>query len=682
MKAVLLSKIKGFSIIVLSFIIVNVHAQIRQKGSPASFENRTSTEVPLIKLEERNFDILLEEDDANEANKILPYRFGTIIDTAISPQTHGTWIEKKGDNKIWIVAINSPGALSMGVIFDEFNLKENEKIFLYNNTKEKVLGAYTSENNAEEDIFVTEQLAGDLIYLEYNSSGAQFSFPDIRVQSIVHDYKGLQNMLKSSGSCNINVNCPPGNKWQTEKRAVCKYTFASGPYSYLCTGALVNNTSNNGTPYFLTANHCVGSSTEASSMVLYFNYESASCIGSTGPTTQTLSGSTLKATASNLDFCLVEMNSTPPLTYNPYYAGWNANTTAPQMSVCIHHPSGDIKKISLDFNPATTSSYTGYTSNTHWQVIWDMGTTEGGSSGSPLFDKQHRIIGTLTGGLASCSYLLGPDYYAKFDKSYNYNSSSTQQLKYWLDPANSGISTLDGYDPNNPPDPYEDNNTPQTAYVFNTINFTNDTAVIQTTSSTLHTLIDRDNYQILLPPGYDYYVSTMVHDAVYSTDGNSYSSDVRYRLRAKSTGSAPTITSWADTSLSVVSLANGGRIDLNVGRSQVLTGSYLLEIIVARDTASGSTKNILSGNEIINTEDIIISPNPAKSLISVQTNTFLLDRITVNIYNTIGSLVYEGVYDAASTKLDINIESLEKGTYILEIQNSQFYTSRKFIKTE
>jgi hypothetical protein len=91
----------------------------------------------------------------------------------------------------------------------------------------------------------------------------------------------------------------------------------------------------------------------------------------------------------------------------------------------------------------------GSEANGVWQVEWDRNTTtEGGSSGSPLFNQDHRIIGQLWGGGASCSNLSAPDYYGRLSNSWNPSgSNNTNQLKFWLDPNNTGASFIDGFDP-------------------------------------------------------------------------------------------------------------------------------------------------------------------------------------------------------------------------------------------
>ncbi len=209
---------------------------------------------------------------------------------------------------------------------------------------------------------------------------------------------------------------------------------------------MINNTNNNGTPYLLTANHCYTSS--VGSWVFWFNYQSSTCSNpGSSPAYNSLSGSTLKARRSNSDFCLLQLNSTPPTAWDVFYSGWNRGTAAPKQETGIHHPSGDIKKISRDNNAATNGGAGGWGSD-HWRVYWDQGVTEGGSSGSPLYDQNKRIVGQLHGGASYCGASAANlwDEYGKFSESWN-GTSASKRLRDWLDPANTGATTNDGYSP-------------------------------------------------------------------------------------------------------------------------------------------------------------------------------------------------------------------------------------------
>jgi V8-like Glu-specific endopeptidase len=221
---------------------------------------------------------------------------------------------------------------------------------------------------------------------------------------------------------------------------------------YLCSGALINNARNDGTPYVLTANHCLPTYYEAQTAIYYFNYESPECNGPDGDLTQTVSGSVIKATTYQLDFCLTQLNSAPPLSYRPYFSGWDITTAAPRKSVCIHHPVGDVKKIAIYNDWAITGDFVylyDYDDSTHWYIDdWDYGITQGGSSGSPLFNPDHRIVGDLTGGSTSGNCTASDAYFAQIYHSWaDYTSLARLNLKAWLDPDKTGLTFLDGYDP-------------------------------------------------------------------------------------------------------------------------------------------------------------------------------------------------------------------------------------------
>ena len=172
-----------------------------------------------------------------------------------------------------------------------------------------------------------------------------------------------------------------------------------------------------------------------------FNYESPECENQNGPTNMTVSGSTLLVNNSASDVALLLLNETPPLDYNVHYAGWDVSGLTPAIPVGIHHPAGDIKKISFDYDNASNSG-------NYWDIdSWDDGTTEPGSSGSPLFDGEtHRIIGQLYGGVASCTN-FGYDTYGKTSVSWGLG------LNTYLDPNNTGIEFINGIDAVDLPDP-------------------------------------------------------------------------------------------------------------------------------------------------------------------------------------------------------------------------------------
>jgi len=389
----------------------------------------------------------------NNHSKSKVLKFAEIIDVDISPTREGKCFEDEKGNKTWILKIKSPGAYSLGLLFDNYRLPIGAELNIYNTSHTHFKGALTYINNKWNNILAVTPIKGDEIIIDYYEPfEIQFN-GELHIASVAHDYLNIFNYLEKeekgfgdSGTCNVNINCDGSELWQLIKHSVSKIIYNG----YLCSGALINNTRNDGHPYYLTANHCIDNSFDASAAIFYFNYESPDCSNINGPTGQSISGSKLIATPSikSLDFSLLELSVQPPASYFPYYAGWNRDVSDPESVTSIHHPRGDIKKITKSFDGATTNDYgEGYTPYSHWWIDeWSTGTTEGGSSGSPLFNQDGLIIGDLTGGDASCSYNFN-DYYQQLHWSWDTYQDTLKQLKYWLDPENTGELMLEGYQP-------------------------------------------------------------------------------------------------------------------------------------------------------------------------------------------------------------------------------------------
>lgn len=457
-------------------------AQLVERANPVSFESKNvGTSVPVIELPSFNASEMIKEDEVNIANKApIPYRFAKQFIVNYNVNNSGNWEIMPDGHKLWRLTIKSAGAYSLNFVFSPFHIPVGAKVFLYNSDKTTVLGALTSKNNMESNSLATTVIPGDEITIEYfEPVNAEFK-GELGISEIFHAYKNIIDWVKfkdssfgSSGSCNIDINCPEGANWQDEKKAVCRIILGGG----LCSGTILNNTAMDGKPYFLTANHCTGSA--YSGWVFNFRYEAATCGSATDPYPSTASipsvtGCTLRATTSVLDFCLVEMSSMPDQTqHQPYWCGWNNSATPATNTVGIHHPSGDAKKICVDNDAPAIGDYgSGYDSNSHWHIAeWDAGVTEGGSSGSALFDQNHRVVGDLTGGQAACGYVFN-DYYARFDRSWDDYTPIAEQLKHWLDPSNSGVTTLDGFDFYNTGVNAQFSGAPTTIPVGSTVTFT------------------------------------------------------------------------------------------------------------------------------------------------------------------------------------------------------------------
>jgi len=469
----------------LLLMVVALQAQLNRGGTPWSVTEDISHPVEA--------DVILTPPDLGQvaAEDVLhpvPYRFAVNLPvnagiTNPSEKTHpasglrqqasGSWTTLSNGDRIWLFTIRAPGAKAITVYFDRFRIPEGGRLFVYNHDRSMVLGAFSDLNNNDEELFSTALIRGDQVTLEYDQPATLSDLPALHISEIAYAYRGVNETdgltgFGSSGDCEVNVKCAEGDGWQDEQKGVARVAVKKLSNTYWCSGSLVNNTRQDQTPYFLTADHCGRGAKPAdySQWIFYFNYLSATCANpSVEPGFRAMTGSEKVATAGDVavggsDFLLVLLNESIPDTFNVWFNGWNRNDVASPSGVGIHHPMGDIKKISTYTTPLISTIWVHPTKLTHWEVTWAAtanghGVTEGGSSGSPIFDPDGRIVGTLTGGEASCdsAFLTRPDYYGKFSYSWDMNGSDpSQRLDYWLDPDNTGVTVLDGI-PLNIPEP-------------------------------------------------------------------------------------------------------------------------------------------------------------------------------------------------------------------------------------
>jgi lysyl endopeptidase len=438
--------------IVLCFFFTAIcSSQIYVKSRPPSFQEKVKplSGIPMVIMPSFNISAMIKEDSMSyNQTPAVPFRFGKCFNVNYSLKNSGLWETLSNSDRIWRLGIGSPGAYSMCIVFSEYDLPEGAKVFIYSRDTANIIGAFTSQNNNPAKILATTLVWGDKIVVEYYEPNNVKEKGKLTIGTITHDYKGVLKKpnangdpyLVSSASCEKNIICYPD--WQNEKRAVALTLFSGGS---LCSGALINNIKQDGKLYFLTANHCISTQADATTLVTAFNYESPTCDGGNGNLYQsTISGAILRATNPYSDFTLLELSSFPPVDFNPYYLGWDASGDNPPVpATCIHHPNGEVKKISITDNSSLTVTLN--TKDT-WRVpTWAVGIIEPGSSGSSLMDHNRRVIGQDYAGSETCEYPHN-EYFGRFCTSWAYGGSSATELKDWLDPNNTGIKVLDGMD--------------------------------------------------------------------------------------------------------------------------------------------------------------------------------------------------------------------------------------------
>ena len=338
-----------------------------------------------------------DKEVMNEAKGEAP-RFAVPHKVSIRPQ----WQQTKMGH-VWSHQVTAPNAVSLNFGFSKFYLPEGAELNIYSADRSSFIRTFTSEdNNAARELWTPIIMSDDVI-IEVSAPSDVVGEVDIELGQIGQGFRTFGQSTLKAGSCNIDVACSDSRGWEDEVNTVGVISTGGSAF---CTGFMVNNTANDRTPYFMTAAHCRINATSAPSLVVYWNYQTSKCGGTRdGKMTDFQTGSTHLVSGTKSDFTLVKLNSHPRPEWRVNYAGWDATGNIGSGAVGIHHPNVDEKSISFENDPTVLSSYGGASpgDGTHVKVTdWDKGTTEPGSSGSPLFDVNHRVIGQLHGGGAAC----------------------------------------------------------------------------------------------------------------------------------------------------------------------------------------------------------------------------------------------------------------------------------------
>ncbi len=441
------------ALLFIFFSIESVYSQISFGGEPVSFKiDNLSMDVPEITLPEIDNNSLIQEDIAN-ADKGNPMRVGVVHKVNYTMDNSGRMDILDDGARIWRAEFISSDAVTMDVHFSDFVIPESAELYVYTSDHSFVLGKFTSQNSQEGNVFYTQDLPGEDIIIEYyEPADVPFkgSFVINKIGHAYRDFLGFKGHWGTAqGDCHINVTCPEASAWINQVNSVVCIKLTVDAGTYLCSGAMVNNVRQDKTPYVLSAEHCYEAN---ASWMFYFNYQTNTCESTVGVYNRSAAGAVLRAKGNNSqssDFLLLEITGaiSPTIKNNLYFAGWDNASTVPTVGACIHHPGGDYKKISFPRLVNAGGTYYNY----FWKVGWilgddNKGVTEEGSSGSPLFNANKLIVGDLCCGSSACDQLDGYDYYGKFSRSWTNGSTTNNaaKLQPWLDPDNSGATSING----------------------------------------------------------------------------------------------------------------------------------------------------------------------------------------------------------------------------------------------
>ncbi len=440
-------------------------AQVSHGGSPLPLSLTRSADGQLFE-EMPPFDVQeeLRIDSLNESDLRSGFRFAYKFMTDYNRYNSGVNFTTADGTRVWRLGIYSPGALSINVLFTEYELPEGAQLFLYDEDRTQILGSFNHLNNSELHILPISPIQGERVIIEYQEPANASFRGRLTVGEVNHGYRSLRGIEPKGNSSDIGK-IPPlacyrdGNDdYDLWERSVVLLIIDG---SVGCTGALINNTDNDGKPYLLTASHCLNNQFRlenpdyekvAGSIVCFFNFNSPFCDPILrGTEEMSIASSYFKAVDERADMALLELTATPPVYYRPYYAGWNVREVGSAPYTCIQHPKYSVKRISISDDNLASFTLTDpnmvFYENAHWRVkTWGVGYTASGSSGSPLFNANGEIIGALSGG-QSDENSPSNDYFFSLEKPWDAIDNPASQLKHWLNPADDGTKACGGLDP-------------------------------------------------------------------------------------------------------------------------------------------------------------------------------------------------------------------------------------------
>ncbi|KAI8386824.1 trypsin-like cysteine/serine peptidase domain-containing protein [Blakeslea trispora] len=380
------------------------------------------------------------------------YEFGASIATSIYIHPPVSIAVANHSTLQWKIKIHSPGALSLSLIFDQWQTPLGASLYIMNRNGQRQYLNLSPDKTQ----LATWPMTGDTLYVVYESSSSFQLIPHLHISRVIYGYLPMpfldmfsiyessqEIVLKSnpnrSGRCNIDYACDAiGSYWSKEASSIA--ILLTNENQRYCTGAFINNIEQDGRQLLLTANHCIIDATTSMTDMVLLNYQKPFCDSSNTfkKKLEILRGLVLQNSSSVSDYAIFEVQERIPEEYDAYLAGWTTEAKPDWPLVGIHHPQGDFKKLSVYNSSLKLSCWDECPKKSHWRVEkWTRGTTESGSSGSPLFDAHHRIVGQLHGGRAACWNKNGYDMYGSFRESWQlglsdvldpYSRTSKQQL--------------------------------------------------------------------------------------------------------------------------------------------------------------------------------------------------------------------------------------------------------------
>jgi hypothetical protein len=400
------------------------------------------------------------EDARALDNGPAPTRIGVLMAPVggnVTVDRDGIWDVLPDGTQTWTLVIRVPGAKGSSIEFTNLALPEGSVLLIRNSAGE--LQTWEGNGPNGNGFLQTPIIEGEVAEVQYIAPPGVVGAPAILINKVSHIYRlgALDPQADDRPSddrvtyaCHIDVMCPiNGGNADANARDAVGAMFFSG--NTVCSGGLLADTDpNTFKGWFLTANHCISTQGVVNTLTVYWKYQKPTCGGVTpslASRPQSVGG-TLIATNAQTDFTLIRTANDPLFPGNaagsPTFAAWTTTTPSNGSLVRgIHHPNFEYKRWSEGTTTVAQPICGGFSTSFFYYGDWKTnieypptggGMTEGGSSGSPLFNTSWEVIGQLFG---SCSFPAGVNcntpadwnwIYGKFSQSYANNPAVATSL--------------------------------------------------------------------------------------------------------------------------------------------------------------------------------------------------------------------------------------------------------------
>lgn len=421
-----------FSLLVVLVILApGVHAQLERVGTPMSWTQSVAIDFENEILAQPDVQSLLGEDAMLDEDRSSTYRFAFARQVNWNLMNSGTWVNLPNGDRLWMLSIEYPGAYSISVTLDNLHVPHGGKLYIYSEDHQDYLGPITEAENRDFELGLPH-IKGSKIIAEYYEPSEQRGRSNFTIAQVAGSYRSMATEAATLAPCQELVEFHHASVAMSNASASVVRILMDHGQRY-ATGVLVNNASNDATPYVLMAADAVLGS--PGSFVFQFEYTSV-CLNSVENCSEkSICGAELRVLDQERNVALLQLLKKPKSDWGAFYSGWRLTESTGNRFRCVQHAKGLPQTMTVyggEFMPVLQDEQM-----MHGLSVLELGQTDAGSVGSPIFDDDWNLIGLFRGGNARCNGIGGMDRFVLMNEFWS-------EVRTFLDPGNRDTDKIPG----------------------------------------------------------------------------------------------------------------------------------------------------------------------------------------------------------------------------------------------